>query len=61
MFDVFVRYWWQFLLVMIISAVIGSVNFAVIFSHLFKKSDIRNYGSGNPGTTNMYRVYGLRM
>lgn len=61
MFDVFVNYWWQFCLVAVISYCVGSVNFAVIFSRLIKKSDVRSVGSGNPGTTNMYRVFGLRM
>ena len=40
---------------------IGNVNFAIAFSKLFKRSDVRDYGSGNAGTTNMFRVYGLRM
>ncbi|MBR4072614.1 MAG: glycerol-3-phosphate 1-O-acyltransferase PlsY [Clostridia bacterium] len=37
---------------------IGSINFAVIFSKLFIKEDIRNYGSGNAGATNVLRVGG---
>lgn len=61
MFDVFVAYWWQFLIVATCSALIGSVNFSVLFSRLFKHADVRQYGSGNPGTTNMFRVFGLRM
>jgi len=61
MFDIFIKYWWQFCLVALISYGIGSVNFAVIFSRLIKKTDVRTCGSGNPGTTNMYRVFGLRM
>lgn len=61
MFDVFLKFWWQFCLVAVLSYCLGSINFAVIFSRLIKKSDVRLVGSGNPGTTNMYRVFGLRM
>lgn len=61
MFDIFVEFWWQFCLVAVLSYCVGSVNFAVIFSKLIKKTDVRNCGSGNPGTTNMFRVFGLRM
>lgn len=61
MFDIFLDYWWQFSLVALVCYVLCNFNFAVAFSHLFKKSDVRNYGSGNAGTTNMFRVYGLRM
>ena len=61
MFYLFVKYWWQFCVVAILSYFVGSVNFAVIFSKLIKKRDVREYGSGNPGTTNMYRVFGVKM
>lgn len=61
MFDVFVAYWWQFLIVIVLSYTVGAVNFAVIFSKIFKKADIRDYGSGNPGTTNVYRVFGFKL
>lgn len=50
--------WWQFLLLAIGSYLMGNVNFAVIISKL-KKKDIRNIGSGNPGTLNMSRNFGL--
>ncbi len=61
MFDIFLEYWWQFLLLAIVSYLLGDINCAVLFSKLFKKSDVRNYGSGNAGATNMFRVYGLAM
>ena len=50
--------WWQLLLFIIGSYLIGSINFAVVISKL-KKRDIRTIGSGNPGTLNMSRNFGL--
>lgn len=38
--------------------VLGGIPFAVIFSNLFGRIDIRRHGSGNAGTTNMLRVLG---
>lgn len=38
---------------------IGSINFAVIFTNIFTKQDVRKYGSGNAGTTNVMRVGGV--
>ena len=61
MFEVFAQFWWQYILVALCCYSFANVNFAVAFSKLFKKSDVRDYGSGNAGTTNMFRVYGLRM
>ena len=40
------------------SYLIGSINFAVVISKL-KKRDIRTIGSGNPGTLNMSRNFGI--
>ncbi len=37
---------------------IGSVNFAIIVTRLFAKKDIRDYGSGNAGMTNVLRTLG---
>ena len=37
---------------------LGSVNGAIITSKIFFRKDIREYGSGNPGLTNFYRVFG---
>lgn len=36
----------------------GSVNGAIIASKVLYRKDIRDYGSGNPGLTNFYRVFG---
>jgi len=38
--------------------ILGSVNGAIIISKAFFRKDIRDYGSGNPGLTNFYRVFG---
>ncbi len=38
--------------------ILGSISFAVIFSKLFAKKDVRKYGSGNAGMTNVMRVAG---
>ena len=46
------------IIVAAISYLIGSINFAVIFSKMVKKDDVRKHGSGNAGMTNMLRVYG---
>ena len=48
------------LVVMAAAYLVGSLNFAVIISKLKYGEDIRNYGSGNGGTTNMLRTYGRK-
>ncbi len=43
----------------VIGYLLGSVNTAIIVTRLFKqKADIRNYGSGNAGMTNVLRSVG---
>ncbi len=46
-------------LVTIVAYLLGSLNFAVIFTKIFLKSDVRDFGSGNAGTTNVMRVGGF--
>lgn len=46
------------LLVMIISYICGSFPTSIVVSKLAKGIDIRNYGSGNAGGTNVFRVLG---
>jgi len=43
----------------IIAYLLGSISFAVIFSRLFAKDDVRNHGSGNAGATNVFRSIGV--
>ena len=37
---------------------VGSIPFGVLLGLRYRKSDVRNFGSGNIGTTNMLRTYG---
>jgi glycerol-3-phosphate acyltransferase PlsY len=48
------------LLIAVGSYVLGGVNGALIVSIGIYKKDIRQYGSGNAGLTNFYRVFGKR-
>ena len=52
--------WYWFLIAALVSYLIGCINFAVIISSR-KNSDIRRFGSGNPGTMNMTRTFGLKV
>ena len=49
---------WQMIVIAMLGYLIGSVNLSIILSHLMGKGDIRNYGSGNAGTTNTLRTLG---
>ena len=44
--------------IVLVSYLIGSIPFALIAGKLFKGIDLRNYGSGNLGSTNAFRVLG---
>lgn len=50
-----------FALIVICSYFIGNVNFAKIVVGLRKKEDISQKGSGNPGTMNVLRNYGIAL
>ena len=51
---------WQFAIVAFVAYAVGNVNFALIISKL-KKTDVRTMGSGNPGTMNMSRNFGIKI
>ena len=45
---------------LILSYLIGSIPFSIIAGKLFKGIDVREYGSGNAGATNTFRVLGKK-
>ena len=56
----FSELWYWFLLMAVLCYFIGCFNFAVIIARL-KHKDVRKIGSGNPGTMNMSREFGLKI
>ncbi|MGN1234413.1 MAG: glycerol-3-phosphate acyltransferase, partial [Christensenellaceae bacterium] len=52
--------WYWLILIAIAAYLIGCFNFAVLISRL-KHKDVRQMGSGNPGTMNMTREFGLKI
>jgi glycerol-3-phosphate acyltransferase PlsY len=52
--------WYLFVIAAVCCYIVGCFNFAVLISH-FKKKDIREQGSGNPGTMNMTRTFGIKI
>ena len=54
------EYWWAFALIAGVSYLFGNVNTAILISKAMGR-DIRKEGSGNPGTMNMSRVFGVKV
>ncbi len=52
--------WWQFLIMAVVCYLVGCFNFARLISRK-KHKDITKIGSGNPGTMNMSREFGLKV
>lgn len=50
--------WMKYAIVAIVSYLLGSLNFSIIISKLLLGRDVREYGSGNAGSTNAYRMMG---
>lgn len=51
----------KYLFVIILPYIIGCFSSAYIIGKAFKKIDIRNFGSGNVGSTNALRVMGAKL
>lgn len=52
-------YWWRILISIVVAYILGSINFAVIFTKMASKKDVREMGSGNAGFTNVLRSVGV--
>lgn len=51
--------WLSLILAAVVAYLLGSTNWAIIITRLFKHKDIRQEGSGNAGATNVLRSQGL--
>jgi len=47
------------ILAAVVAYLLGSINFAIIFSKIFVNKDVRDFGSHNAGMTNTMRVAGV--
>lgn len=54
----FVLLYLSVFLSMMLAYLLGSINFALVISRVFYHKDIRDYGSGNAGMTNVLRTFG---
>ena len=54
----FADVWYWFVVMAVVSYFVGCFNFALLISKI-KHKDVRRMGSGNPGTMNMSRQFGL--
>ena len=52
---------WRFLIIAVITYLLGSISSGVIVSKLFLHDDLRHHGSGNSGATNAYRTMGAKL
>lgn len=50
-----------FIIFCVIAYFLGAIPFGLLIGKLFKKSDVRQYGSHSIGTTNVFRVYGFKL
>lgn len=51
----------MYIILAIVSYLIGSVLFAYVFGKLIYHKDVRDYGSHNPGSTNAFRAFGKKI
>ncbi len=52
---------YKYLVVLVIGYLIGSIQVPILAGKILKKIDIREYGSGNAGSTNVARVLGFKV
>lgn len=52
--------WLRYIVIALAAYLLGNVQFAIILSKWKYHDDVRKHGSGNAGSTNMLRVFGLK-
>ncbi len=50
----------RYIIAIVCAYLLGSLNFSIIVSKLTLNKDVRDFGSGNAGTTNSLRVMGMK-
>lgn len=50
----------KWILTILVGYFLGNISFGVILSNLIAKQDVRSQGSGSTGTTNMFRMLGMK-
>ena len=55
------KFWYVFFIILsaVCGYLLGSINTSILISKLVYREDIRKFGSGNAGMTNMLRTYGI--
>ena len=56
--EIFKTCWWVLALILLQAYLFGSINFAIIITRAYAHADIRSFGSGNAGATNVLRTQG---
>ncbi|MBQ3378649.1 MAG: glycerol-3-phosphate 1-O-acyltransferase PlsY [Clostridia bacterium] len=51
---------WRIVLTIVIGYLLGSISFSLVIGKFVANKDVRDYGSGNAGTTNTLRVLGKK-
>lgn len=51
----------KYFVIALISYFLGNISFAFILGKIFAKKDVRDFGSGNAGTTNAIRTFGKKI
>lgn len=51
----------KYILLAVVSYLIGDISFAYILGKILTKKDVRDYGSGNAGATNAIRAFGKKV